>query len=86
MELRDKVQKALSKAFLLDHIFLDDEAGISGYIVSSQFQGVDALDRQRMISKVLHSSSAKLTRAELDRVLAIAPLTPAEFAAVETWK
>ena len=79
MELRKKVEEALRRHVNSDNIYLEDDDGISGWIVSPQFQGLSSLDRQKLIDKILRDPSVKLSRAELRRILAIAPLTPAEF-------
>lgn len=83
MDLREKVASALHESLKLDHIQLEDDDGISGIIVSAQFRGVSAMDRQMLVPNALRKSSVKLTRADLSRILAIAPLTPAEYAAID---
>jgi acid stress-induced BolA-like protein IbaG/YrbA len=79
VELREKVQEALRKALNPDHIHVEDDDGIWGYVVSGQFGGLPSLDRQMLIDRALRGAIPKLTKAELHRVLAIAPLTPAEY-------
>jgi acid stress-induced BolA-like protein IbaG/YrbA len=83
VDLQEKVAEALRTYLKPDQILLKDEDGVYGYVVSGQFRGMDVLKRQILIHKALRESSAKLTRAELRKVLAIAALTPAEYAAVD---
>ncbi len=82
MDLRAKVEKTLKQAFPVENILLDDDQGISGIVVSKQFRGISALDRQKTIHHALRDSPLKFTKAEKRRILAIAALTPAEFAAL----
>lgn len=79
MDLKEKVTEALRQSLSLDQVLLEDDDGISGFVVSSRFRGVSALDRQALIEEALRTSSPKFTKAELRRLLAIAPLTPAEY-------
>jgi len=82
MDLKEKVTEALRQHLHPDHIILENDEGISGYIVSPQFQKMPSLERQRRISNALRESSVKFTKAELCQVLAIAALTPAEYEAL----
>ena len=82
MELKEKVAKALRGAFKPERILLRDQEGISGFVVSPRFRRMRALDRQQLIYDALRAPAAKLTQAELRQVLAIAPLTPTEYAAL----
>jgi acid stress-induced BolA-like protein IbaG/YrbA len=82
MELKEKVTKALNRQLSPDRVQLEDDDGISGIVVSKQFDQMPALDRQTLIDKALRGSKIKFTKAELRSVLAIAGLTPAEFAAL----
>jgi acid stress-induced BolA-like protein IbaG/YrbA len=79
VDLREKVADILRRALPADHVDLRDEGGVYGVAVSSRFEGMTPLDRQREIEKVLRDPSAKLTAAQRRRVLAIAPFTPVEF-------
>ena len=81
MDLKQKVTEALHRRFEPEVIELDEEGGISGFVVSPSFRGKTALDRQTEIHEALHGPSGPLTAAEGRRILAIAALTPAEYAA-----
>jgi len=82
MELKEKVAPALEIAFHPGYIVLNDDEGISGYVVSPRFRRVTPLNRQRLIEKALNAPAAKLSKSELRRILAIAPLTPLEYDAL----
>ena len=79
MDLKEKVEKALRSSIHSESIRLEDDDGISGFVVSSAFRGLSAIDRQTLIDKALRSPSAGLTRPELRQILVIAALTPAEY-------
>ena len=79
MDLKEKVALALRRSLRADHIRLEEDGDISGIVVSARFERVPLLERQRLIAKALRTSSIKLTKAELRKVLAIAGLTPAEY-------
>ena len=81
MDLAQKVTEALRRRFDPEFVKLEDDGGISGFVVSPSFQGKTALVRQSEIHEALHGPSSPLTPAESKRVLAIAALTPAEYAA-----
>jgi hypothetical protein len=82
MDLKEKVTEALRQSLHPERIQLRDDDGISGFVVSAQFQRMPALERQTLIHKALNGPSVPLTRAELRQVLAIAGLTPAEYEAL----
>lgn len=79
MDLKTKVTEALRGALNVDQIRLEDNDGIFGFVVSSQFARMTALDRQTLIQKALNHSPVKLTKAEKRQILAIAGLTPVEY-------
>ena len=79
MDLKDKIISALQKQLNAAYIRLDDDDGVSGFVVSDRFAGMSTLDRQRLIDDAL---SAAITPEESRRVLMIAGLTPAEYDAV----
>ena len=83
MDLKEKVESALKGAITADRIRLEDDDGISGFVVSYDFRGKSALDRQALIDWALRHSSVKFTKLELRQILAIAALTPAEFETVD---
>ena len=82
MDLKEKVTDALRRYFRPEHVQLEDDDGISGFVVSSQFQKLPALERQGLISNALRDSANKFTKAELRQVLVIAGLTPVEYEAL----
>ncbi len=83
MDLKEKVETALKGAVTATRIRLEDDDGISGFVVSTDFRGRSPLDRQTLIDKALRSSVVKLTKPELRQILAIAALTPAEYDTVD---
>jgi hypothetical protein len=82
MDIDDKILKALSRYLPVEHLRLQEEDGISGFVVSSEFQGMSSLDRQELIDKALNEGSDALTPEERRRVLMIAALTPVEYESV----
>jgi hypothetical protein len=80
MDLKDKVIAALFQELKPEYVRLADEDGISGFVVSRQFDGMSALDRQERIEDAL--SNASLTLEERRQILMIAGLTPEEYEAV----
>ena len=83
MDLKEKVEIVLKEAVTASRIRLEDDDGISGFVVSSDFRGLSALDRQTLIDQALHNSAVKLTKPELRQILAIAALTPAEYETID---
>lgn len=83
MDLKEKVETALKGAVTATRIRLEDEDGISGFVVSADFRGMSPLDRQTLIDKALRNSAVRLTKPELRQILAIAALTPAEYETVD---
>lgn len=79
MELKEKVENALRSRFQVDHIRLLDDDGVYGFVVSPDFRGLSAIDRQTLIDRALRDPAMKLTKREHRQVLAIAPMTPVEF-------
>jgi hypothetical protein len=82
MDLKEKVTEALQEFFHPDHVELEDEDGISGFVVSERFKRVTALDRQILIDEALRKATRKFSKPELRRVLAIAGITPTEYEAL----
>jgi acid stress-induced BolA-like protein IbaG/YrbA len=80
MDVNDKIRAALMDAFQAEYARLDDDDGISGFVVSHQFAGMSALDRQKMIDEALNRAS--LVPEERRQVLMVAGLTPDEYEAV----
>jgi hypothetical protein len=79
MGLEEKVERALRNHFQVEHLDLVDDEGITGVMVSPDFEGVGVLDRHRRIDRALRDRSGKLTRREQNRVVLIAPFTPTEY-------
>jgi hypothetical protein len=80
MDLKNKVTEALSSALKPEYLRLEDDDGISGFVVSGSFEGMSGLDRQEKIEEVLQK--APLAEDERRRILMIAGLTPEEYEAV----
>ncbi len=83
MDLKEKVTAALAEAISDARLRLEDDDGISGFVVSAEFKGMPALDRQTMIDRALRNSTVKFSKQERRHILAIAALTPAEFESVD---
>ncbi len=83
MDLKEKVAVALKEAIEGARLRLEDDDGISGFVVSAEFRGMSALDRQTMIDNALRHSSVKFSKQDRRNILAIAALTPAEFESVD---
>ncbi len=82
MGVKERIEKALSKAFSDAYVRLEDDDGISGFVVSSHFKRLTALDRQGLIDEAISKADPGLTAAEKRQVLMIAALSPAEFSSV----
>jgi hypothetical protein len=79
MEIREKVLKALRDTFDVHYARLDDDDGITGFIVSPRFRGMSSLDRQELIDRALSQASNLLTPEERRHVVMIAALSPIEY-------
>jgi acid stress-induced BolA-like protein IbaG/YrbA len=81
MDLQEKVTRILQEAFQPEQVVLeDDDAGMTGYLISTRFSGMNSIERQGLIYDALRAKEANLSKAELRRILAISPVTPEEFA------
>jgi hypothetical protein len=80
MDVKEKIIDAFLKHLNAEYIRLEDEDGISGFVVSSRFKGLSSLDRQTLIDKLL--KELRLSPKEHRQVLMIAALTPAEYETV----
>ena len=80
MDIKDKIIKALLQALKPEYVRIEDDDGISGFVVSRKFDGMSTLDRQGKIDTVLQG--APLSQTERRHVLMIAGLTPEEYEAV----
>jgi len=82
MDIKDKIVSALREPLNAAFIRLEDDDGISGFVVSDRFSGMNTLDRQRLIDETLNAASSMLSPDERHRVFMIAGLTPTEYDAV----
>jgi hypothetical protein len=79
MEIRENVLRALRDTIDVHYARLDDDDGITGFVVSPRFQGMSSLDRQKLIDDALRRGSSLLTPEERRYVLMIAAVTPIEY-------
>ncbi len=82
MELVDKIINALREPLDAEYIRLDTDDGVSGFVVSSKFEGISSLDRQSLIEDALLNADDQLSTDEYRQVLMIAGITPLEYASV----
>jgi len=82
MDIKNKIMNVLLHGLKAEYIRLEDDEGFSGFVVSRQFEGITALERQGLIDETLRNAPDQLTAEERRRVLMIAGLTPAEYDAV----
>jgi hypothetical protein len=80
MDLKDKIIEAVSRDLAPEYVRLEDDDGISGFVVSRLFKGMSSWDRQGKIEETLQKAS--LASEERRRILMIAGLTPEEYEAV----
>ncbi len=78
MELKEKVTAILQQAFAPQELVLETDDGLSGYVISEKFRGLDSLDRQKMLDRALRAPPNGLSKSELREILVIAALTPEE--------
>jgi hypothetical protein len=84
MDLKKKVTVALRKHLRPELIdLMDDDDDISGFVVAPQFRLMESIDRQTLIEQALGRADPPLTQQEARRVLAIAALTPEEYAGLD---
>lgn len=82
MAVKDKVLNALRDPLGASYVRIEDDDGISGYVVSPKIEGMSTLDRQSLIDEALEHAPDPLTAQERRHVLMIAGLTPSEYDAV----
>jgi hypothetical protein len=82
MGVKEKIIKALLRPLNAEYIRLEDDDGISGFVVSPQFAGMSSLDRQSLIDQTLGKGPTPLTPKEQRQILLIAALTPVEYSTV----
>jgi len=78
VDIRGKIINALLARLDEPYIRLEDGRGISGFVVSPQFEGMSTFDRQVLIEDALRNAPEPLDPEERRRILMIAGLTPAE--------
>ncbi len=78
--IKTKVVNALTHGIPAEYVRLDDDDGISGFVVANRFENESTLDRQAMIDEAL--VHADLSPIEQRQILMIAGLTPQEYEAV----
>jgi hypothetical protein len=61
---------------------LEDDDGISGFVVSPQFKGMPSLERQELIDDALVTGAHRLAPDGRRRIFMIAGLTPIEYETV----
>ena len=77
MDIKDKILATLFQSLQPEYMRLEEDDGISGFVVSRTFEGMSSLDRQWKIEEAL--KTALLTLEERRQVLMIAALTPDEY-------
>lgn len=80
MGVKEKIIGALVPALGVEYARLEDDDGVSGFVVSRQFAGMSGLDRQDKIEAALRRAS--LSEDERRQILMIAGVTPEEYDAV----
>lgn len=86
MELTEKIAGILQSSFNAEDVRVSDDEGITGFVISTAFQNLSSLDRQKLINGKLRAKEGGLLPRELRRVLLISPLTPLEAAALSLMK
>lgn len=82
MGIAEKIVSALQKPLVAEYIRLDDDDGVSGFVVSPRFENMSNLDRQKLIDDALNHAPDPLSKEEQRQVLMIAGLTPLEYESV----
>ena len=82
MGLPDKIVAALQTPLGAEYIRLDDDDGISGFVVSGRFENMSTLDRQQLIDEAIRDAPDPLSQDEQRRILMIAGMTPMEYESV----
>lgn len=77
-----KLERLLRKAFPRpDKIVLEDDKGILGHVVSSRFNGLESMDRIKIIWDLLEENLTEDERRRIVNILAITPLEEKAHAA-----
>lgn len=82
MELTDRIINALHGALHVEYYRLDDEDGVSGFVVSPRFENVSSQDRQRLIDKAIQDAADPFSDEEQRQIIMIAGITPLEYDSV----
>ena len=82
MELAEKVLETLSRSIPVEYARLEEDDGITGFVVSPRFLGMTSLDRQGLIESTLTASPDLISPQEYRQVLMIAAVTPDEYDSV----
>jgi len=77
--LSEKIIAALQAPLSAEYVRIDDDNGISGFVVSRRFENMSTLDRQQLIDEVLRNGPDPLSHEEQRQILLIAGLTPGEY-------
>jgi acid stress-induced BolA-like protein IbaG/YrbA len=77
--LSEKIIAALQAPLNAEYVRLEDDDGISGFVVSRRFENMSTLDRQQLIDEVLRNGPDPLSHEEQRQILLIAGLTPREY-------
>ena len=83
MEIREKIEEALRTHLEQPYIALEDDNGITGFVVSRTFEDKTFLDRQKLIDFALSHAPQPFRANERKRILMIAAITPAESDAID---
>lgn len=79
MGLTDRIVSALRNSLQVEYARLEDDDGVSGFVVSPQFEDLPTLDRQQLIDDALRNSPDPFSAEEQRRILMIAGLTRTEY-------
>lgn len=83
MGIAKKISAKIRAELQAEHVRLDEEGGeITGFVVSDCFLGKTSPERQRMISSALQKPDSELTPEEIQQVVLIVGVTPAEYDSV----
>ncbi len=84
MELTERIENALRTSLQAEYVRLENDDGISGFVVSRQFKNQSTFERQEQIDQALKDAAEPLSAEEQRQVRMIAGLTPLEYESVGT--
>ena len=61
MELTERIEDALRKSLGAEYVRLENDDGISGFVVSRHFENLSALERQEQIDNALREAAQPLS-------------------------